>query len=54
MSLRDYFAAKAQPGLLLHVQKMLANEGAQVNNVYELVALASYEMADAMLEARQS
>ena len=46
MTLRDYFAAKAMQAQLMHplVQK---GEGTRLD-----VAVASYQVADAMLEAR--
>ena len=47
MTLRDYFAAKAMQGYLTHEQ------AANCCSV-DLVARWSYEMADAMLRARES
>ena len=44
MTLRDYFAAKAMQAYLTHEQA--------ANQVVDIVAGWSYEMADAMLEAR--
>ena len=44
MQLRDYFAAKAMQAYLTHEQA--------ANNVADIVAGWSYEMADAMLKAR--
>lgn len=46
-TLRDYFAAKAMQSLLLQVAKVGAD--AEVDNI----APASYQMADAMIEARK-
>jgi hypothetical protein len=45
MTLRDYFAAKAMQGLL-------ANEGAP--QVYREAGRMAYELADAMLKAREA
>lgn len=47
MSLRDYFAAKTLQGLMANVS---ANNWV---NPYDNLAESSYEMADAMLKARQ-
>ena len=44
MTLRDYFAAKALQAYLTH--------GAVVNQRLDVTAMCSYNMADAMLEAR--
>ncbi len=56
MSLRDYFAAKALPG----VMQMVA-DGKHEPSVTDLpiqqvdfIAKSSYEMADAMLKAREA
>lgn len=48
MTLRDYFAAKALQGLLADLPKALWGMGWKDN-----VAGTSYEIADAMLEARK-
>ncbi len=49
MTLRDYFAAKAMQGWLL-----VPNVANQLDGDFEGVAKWSYEMADAMLEAREA
>lgn len=48
MSLRDYFAAKA-----MHAEVM-ACRGVPAIRIADRLASAAYEMADAMLRARQS
>jgi hypothetical protein len=50
MSLRDYFAAKALPGLL--VRSWEDASGKVPANIHELWADAAYKLADAMLKAR--
>ena len=50
MTLRDYFAAKAVPGLLALCQ----HDSHEGKSYIEYVAGLSYGMADAMLKARQS
>lgn len=52
MTLRDYFAAKAMPGIYENLCAMLKEKGQSVPNVYECVALAAYEQADALIRAR--
>ena len=47
MTLRDYFAAKAMQGVCAS-----ATDGAEVNP--DMCAAWSYEMADAMLKAREA
>jgi len=47
MDLRDYFAAQAMQGLLA------ANPDVDVEDVIEALAIAAYEMANAMMEARK-
>src|SRR5687768_4412883 len=47
-AIRDYFAAKAMQGMLTDIPKALCGMDWQEN-----VAKASYEIADAMLEARK-
>jgi hypothetical protein len=47
MTLRDYFAAKAMAAQLLH-PLVQSGEGTRSD-----VAMASYQMADSMLEARK-
>lgn len=44
MTLRDYFAAKAMQGMMHDV----------TNPIGEVIASWAYEVADAMLEARES
>ena len=53
MSLRDYFAAKAAPVFMVELRADLRARGATVDDAYRIVALASYEMADALLAARK-
>ena len=48
MSLRDYFAAKALPW----ISQFNSVDGEAVT--FEAIAKHSYEMADAMLKARES
>ena len=45
MTLRDYFAAKAMQGLL-------SRAGTDKINVHDVLAHRTYQIADAMLEAR--
>jgi hypothetical protein len=45
MTLRDYFAAKAMQGLLSRV-------GHDKINVHDVLAQRTYQIADAMLKAR--
>lgn len=47
MSLRDYFAAKALAGIL-------SKEGSTADRAFGGFAEYAYEMADAMLKARES
>lgn len=44
MTLRDYFAAKAMQGMMVDVEQPRCN----------YIARAAYEMADAMMEAREA
>lgn len=56
MSLRDYFAAKAMQALASSQKTIggLAKQAEAKNeDVYTAVSIASYELADAMLEARK-
>lgn len=53
MTLRDYFAAKAAPVTLEHIWKKCERESVRVDNVYDIAAVAAYEMAEAMLKARE-
>ena len=46
MSLRDYFAAKAMQGLLARI-------GNDKLNVHDVLAQRTYQIADAMLKARE-
>jgi|APGre2960657373_1045057.scaffolds.fasta_scaffold120818_2 hypothetical protein len=50
MTLRDYFAAKAMP---IYLQRFGSSEGFSQLETCILVADWSYEMADAMLAARE-
>lgn len=47
MSLRDYFAAKAMQGLIAQ------SDGTALGSKVEIGAKYAYEMADAMLKARE-
>ena len=47
MTLRDYFAAKAMQGLL-------ARMGNDKMNVHDVLAQRTYQIADAMLKAREA
>jgi hypothetical protein len=58
-AMRDYFASKAMPqawaALLHELGDATHLEGTSVYEVvYEVVSEASYEMADAMLKAREA
>jgi hypothetical protein len=52
MSLRDYFAAKAMQGQLSILENVTAIAREQIK--LEDVCIASYEVADAMLKAREA
>ena len=52
MTLRDYFAAKAMQGQLSILENCIALAREQIN--LEDVCIASYEVADAMLKAREA
>ncbi len=52
MLLRDYFAAKAMQGQLSIFENVTALSREQIK--LEDVCIASYEVADAMMKARQS
>jgi hypothetical protein len=47
MTLRDYFAAKAMQGLLARI-------GHDKINVHDALAQRTYQIADAMLKAREA
>ena len=47
MTLRDYFAAKAMQGLLARI-------GHDKINVHDVIAQRTYQIADAMLKAREA
>jgi hypothetical protein len=49
MTLRDYFAAKAMQGILAHPLRGNASNGF----IQHAAAREAYEIADAMLEARE-
>ena len=51
MTLRDYFAAKALPALLMNVSKMTKQQ-IEEYTPQEACALVAYLYADAMMEAR--
>jgi hypothetical protein len=54
MSLRDYFAAKALPAILQSDLMVAATRAAKARGLSpeQAVAMAAYEMADAMLQER--
>ena len=55
MSLRDYFAAKAMQAHIAASTKALSKAYADdLDAVNPIIAQASYEMADAMLKAREA
>ena len=47
MTLRDYFAAKAMQGLLARI-------GNDKMNVHDVLAQRTYQIADAMMKAREA
>lgn len=51
MTLRDYFAAKAMPGLIKEVSE--ANPNERVEDVFLHVAKQAYQIADSMLKQRE-
>jgi hypothetical protein len=51
MTLRDYFAAKAMQGQLSILENVMALAREQIR--LEDVCIASYEVADAMMKARE-
>lgn len=53
MSLRDYFAAKAMQGMLAHATRYRPRPGAS-SNWHEAMSEEAYEIADAMLRAKES
>lgn len=56
MTLRDYFAAKALMGMLASPELLQVVTSSQVagGNVFERMALKSYDIADAMIKAREA
>ena len=55
MTLRDYFAAKAMQGILANGATNHANsKGQNLGENLQLVAPVAYEIADAMLKARDA
>ena len=56
MTLRDYFAAKAMQGLISDSNAVDEGSGDKLSipDHAELIAAASYAMADAMLKAREA
>ena len=52
MTLRDYFAAKAMQGFVM--DDALHKEASTAKEWLKSIADASYEMADAMLKAREA
>lgn len=53
MSLRDYFAAQVLPGMYAHLDKWVLAANSRRESVEVTIALAAYEVADAMLKARE-
>ena len=54
MTLRDYFAAKAMQGhIVASISALATHYKTNPDAVSPLIAAAAYEMADAMLEARE-
>jgi hypothetical protein len=53
MTLRDYFAAKAMQGLMGRSWANTAT-GKFPENLHDIWATAAYQMADAMLKAREA
>lgn len=53
MTLRDYFAGQAMDTILKKLYEMAERTGERYDNVYRIASVASYEYADAMLEARK-
>jgi hypothetical protein len=54
MTLRDYFAAQAMQGLIVHEQKASHLSGANIGDFDVRVAFAAYRYADAMMSRRQA
>ena len=52
MTLRDYFAANAMQGFAM--DDVLCKEAATAPEWYKSIAVASYDLADAMLKAREA
>lgn len=52
MTLRDYFAAKALQGLASDNRNLIQHDGSP--HTYESFAAVAFDLADAMLKARQS
>ena len=53
MTLRDYFAAKAMPAVYTDVVRRAADEG-WATDWRDGIAQGAYQMADAMLKAREA
>lgn len=53
MTLRDYFAGQVMDIILKKLYEMAERTGERYDNVYRIAFVASYEYADAMLEARK-
>ena len=51
MTLRDYFAAKAMQGLMHNYHPC---DFLEHNGLLEDISMASYQMADAMMKAREA
>lgn len=53
ISMRDYFAAKAVAGLCANQEWMVNARNASGKEMHDCVSIAAYELADAMLSARE-
>lgn len=53
VALRDTFAAAALPACMGQVWSRCLTDKVQVENVYEVAAIAAYEQADAMMSVRE-
>jgi len=54
MTLRDYFAAKALPEMIAINEKVTKGRDVPYNIGIDATARACYEIADAMMKARES
>jgi hypothetical protein len=53
MSLRDYFAGQALPGLIAHGESLVTDRYNPQATMADVVASHAYFIADAMLKARE-